>query len=141
MTFVQRGEQVPIGEVQCYNCQEMGHYAQRCRNAYVPRDRSQITPANSVQLLQESEIEQMNEYTGDAASDEDMNFSFAQTTPDGPAQVVTSTSHKVNQNWVLLDSESTVNIFSNRKFLKNIPTAETNTVFAFTQTAAHKTRT
>ena len=42
MTFVQRGEQVPIEEVQCYNCQEMGHYASRCRNAHVPRDRSQV---------------------------------------------------------------------------------------------------
>ena len=26
----------------------------------------------------------------------------------------------INQNWVLLNSESTVNIFSNKKFLKNI---------------------
>jgi hypothetical protein len=31
----------------------------------------------------------------------------------------------INQNWVLLDSESTVNIFSNKKFLKNIRRCDT----------------
>jgi hypothetical protein len=31
----------------------------------------------------------------------------------------------INQNWVLLDRESTVNIFSNKKFLKNICRCDT----------------
>ena len=114
MTFVQRAAEPPIEEVQCYNCQQLGHYAGRCTNPYVPRARPEPEPVTGVQFLQET-ITPMEESTedGDENSDTDLDFTFAQT-------METDRKLKVDQNWVLLDSESTVNIFSNPKFLKNI---------------------
>jgi len=39
--------------------------------------------------------------------------------------VTVAPKHMINQNWVLLDSKSTMNIFSNKKFLKNIYRCDT----------------
>jgi hypothetical protein len=39
--------------------------------------------------------------------------------------VTIALKHMINQNWVLLDSESTVNIFSNKKSLKGIRRCDT----------------
>jgi hypothetical protein len=57
----------------------------------------------------------LNEDDGTEDEDENFDFSFHQT------DVITLTqAHMIDPNWILLDSESTVSIFSNKKFLKNI---------------------
>jgi hypothetical protein len=80
MTFVQRAAEPPIEEVQCYNCQQLGHYAGRCTNPYVPRVRPEPEPVTGVQFLQET-ITPMEESTedDDENSDTELDFTFAQT--------------------------------------------------------------
>ena len=58
--------------------------------------------------MEQSDNEEDNDGDG-------VNFSFIQDT-----NVNMTNTHMINQNWVLLDSESTVNIFSNARFLTNI---------------------
>ena len=49
LAFAQTGVAPPIDTIQCYNCQDMGHYASSCTAA--PRSRSG-GPASGVQMLQ-----------------------------------------------------------------------------------------
>ncbi len=52
----------------------------------------------------------------DEESDDDLNFSFHQADD----QITLTKSHMINQNCILLDSESTVSVFSNKRFPQNI---------------------
>jgi hypothetical protein len=103
MSFLQNGTPTPgtngdIHErVKCYNCNTYGHYASVC-----PTDVQE-----GHQMLQ-------------MAADESVyqsEFSFAQA----------GTGHNIIPNtWILLDSQSTVSVFKNRKLLWNIrPSPET----------------
>jgi hypothetical protein len=114
LAFVQRAtETPPIDEVQCYNCQQMGHYASSCRLARVARQQ------DGVQLLQcendELDEDDEDDESSDDDDDEEINFSFHQQ-----STINITPAHMIDKNWILIDSESTVNIFSNGKFLRNI---------------------
>lgn len=111
----------PIATIQCYNCQEMGHYAGSCPNDAAPRQ---------YQLLQTAIIEE-TDGDDDTDDDEDIHFSFTQAPTHGT----------INPNWILLDSESTVSIFCNKKFLKTSDIAEHNKDYASTPTVDTKTLT
>ena len=94
----------------------MGHYA----NSYMaPR----VYRTHLVQLLQctveESEDDEENDDNDD--NDDDINFTFHLN--DDAITIIQK--HMINQNLVLLDNESTVNIFSNKKFLQYIRHCET----------------
>ena len=100
----------------CYNCQELGHYASDCTN-----DRVTGQPAG-VQLLRCSVIGAENETDEEESEEESssddrstVNFSFNLTDAITLTQV-----HMINQDWILLDSKLSVSIFSNKKFLENI---------------------
>jgi Zinc knuckle len=89
----------PLEEVKCYNCNTMGHYASSCP---APARKGGETTTTSVQLLQNTENDK---------SDEDSR-QFCFHLDDG--------SPEISRSWILLDSESTVSIFNNRKLIKNI---------------------
>ena len=102
---------VPLEDVQCYNCQQMGHYATTCTSARVTRHQA------AIQLLQHCTIEEatFEDEESDFDDDEDIHFSFNLTDA-----ITLTQAHMIDPNWILLDSESTVSIFSNGKYLKNI---------------------
>jgi len=86
--------------ITCYTCQSRGHYSDACPDAVIEPDPAPVVPA--VQLLQ-VEIE-------DAIEVDDVSaFTFAQQ--DDKYSIIPS-------SWVLLDSQSTVSVFRNAKYLK-----------------------
>jgi hypothetical protein len=110
MTFTNLGQNNSPTEhpgIQCYHCQRMGHYASSCTNERVeraPRARSENdTTGSDVQLLMSGVVE----------DDNGSEFSFH---TDG------HTRGKLPDSWILLDNQSTVHIFSNKKLLSDIKT-------------------
>ena len=97
--------------ITCFNCNEKGHYSNECDK---PDQRDNKTKQTGTQLLMEG-----------LEAFEESNFQFCQkeinTTDTG---VETAYLHhqggEISQDWVLLDNQSTVNVFSNQKLLKNI---------------------
>eukprot|EP00980_Cylindrotheca_fusiformis_P012179 scaffold2954_cov85-Cylindrotheca_fusiformis.AAC.1 len=81
-------------------CQQWGHYADGCTNESVPRGG---TPAT------EPTQETMNALVSDDDSD-----------PTICCAVTDTRDCLIDPNWILLDSASTVNMFSNPNFLSNI---------------------
>jgi len=88
--------------ITCYTCQSRGHYSDACPDAVIEPDPAPVVPA--VQLLQ-VEIEEAIEV------DDVSEFTFAQQ--DDKYSIIPS-------SWVLLDSQSTVSVFRNAKYLKDI---------------------
>jgi hypothetical protein len=112
MTFanVARGTTVDQSLIQCYHCQQLGHYANDCTNPRVERagrsaGNGGSAPRSDVQLLMDAVIE-----------DDHGDFSFHTT---GHARA------KLPESWILLDNQSTVNIFYNGKLLQNIRPMDT----------------
>ena len=107
--------------IKCFNCQEMGHYANQCTKT---RETNQ---ESATQLLMDAlESDELDD-------DDDIGFAFQQdgteihktykhTLVDGPTINVTLNQPrgKVNPMWILLDSQSTCDVFSNKKLLKDI---------------------
>ena len=73
VVFVQAGQPL-IAKITCFNCQQMGHYAVDCTNAYkyVQRARAPVVPA--VNLLMNAT--ETNDYDKDDKDDEENGFSF-----------------------------------------------------------------
>jgi hypothetical protein len=68
---MQNGVAVPLASIQCYNCQEFGHYASSCTSAHVPRN------AGGVHMLLCGEVAATNLDEDDGTEDEDENFDFS----------------------------------------------------------------
>jgi hypothetical protein len=81
------------------------------RGALSSNDAGRNDPAIQLLQLERDDIE--DGYDGT----EDNDFSFKLTTEN---VTLTKKHSMIDQDWILLDSESTVNMFSNRKFLRNI---------------------
>ena len=80
------------------------------RGALSSNDAGRNDPAIQLLQLERDDIE--DGYDGT----EDNDFSFNLTTEN---VTLTKKHSMIDQDWILLDSESTVNMFSNRKFLRN----------------------
>ena len=90
----------------------MGHCAGDCTNATVQRGRPPKTAVTLLMTAKESE-----EYEDNDDDVEESGFSFNMV---GGKRVNIEKRHLLNPMWILLDSVSTVNIFSNKSLLKNI---------------------
>lgn len=83
-------------DIICFKCNKPGHFANQC-----PLNETQ--QESSTALLLDGQEEDISEH---------MAFQFWQTTGNG--------GDHVPKSWILLDSQSTVNVFSNRELLTNV---------------------
>jgi hypothetical protein len=93
----QRGRR-PVSEITCFKCGQKGHYSNNCPDE--DDDGSQQNESTGTQLLLQG-IEEL--------ATENL-FQFAQVNGQLP------------RTWILLDNQSTVNIFHNKDLLKDVHT-------------------
>ena len=120
--------------IQCFQCGAMGHYASQCPETL--EDAQRMLAENNEagpNLLQhattdEPKTETTNEMTFpslgiyDAAEDNDTSLVFAQDV----RLVETQHRGRLPPEWILLDIQSTVDVFTNRGLLKNIRRSNKN---------------
>ena len=95
-------------DVQCYRCQQRGHYASQC-----PTQTEQETSGNgrNVQLVQIAESN--NTEVEDPVSYELSFTQIAKPVPD-------ETSNFINNYWLLLDSQSSISVYNNPDYMTNV---------------------
>jgi len=97
--------------IQCFKCGDYGHYSDKC-----PKSTSlfQCAPA---------EAESIENDTNEPAQDAHLNFGFFQVSYS-LLQNRENEHQELNENWVLLDTQSNCDIFRNKKLLSNVRKAD-----------------
>ena len=121
--------------IQCFRCGAMGHYASECpetlEDAQCMLVETTKTGTNMLHhaTLNDPTTEQMNEMNFASLNldemdkeDNDTSFVFTQDMRNVEAQH----GGHLPPEWILLDNQSTVDVFTNRRLLKNIRRAKTN---------------
>ena len=121
--------------IQCFRRGAMGHYASECPETLKDAQRmlAETTKTGTNMLhhatLNDPTTEQMNEMNFASLNldemdkeDNDTSFVFTQDMRNVEAQH----GGHLPPEWILLDNQSTVDVFTNRQLLKNIRQAKTN---------------
>jgi hypothetical protein len=100
-------------QVTCYRCRKKGHFANECNGE---RAEGQPNERQTGEQMLMAGIE-----TGEFDNDPGVGFTFHQEESDVPLKVKEG---QVPSSWILLDNQSTVDIFHNADLLKNIHTGD-----------------
>jgi hypothetical protein len=119
MTFVQNTPPVPGTDgathdrIKCYNCNTLGHYASVC-----PKDNNEQGGVQMLQVAPEVPTE-----TNEETYESEFTFLNLQEQTDKDNFLFHQRKERysiIHDTWILLDSQSTVSVFKNSKFLSNI---------------------
>ena len=119
-------------DIKCFNCNEIGHISRNCpKPQRRKKNESTSSPGQSAvqMLINAANVESDNDTDDDAGSDFDFSFHITSDSPKihemtNDQHVILTQHGKLNKDWILLDSQSTVSIFSSKHLVKNIRPCE-----------------
>jgi hypothetical protein len=103
-----------ISHITCHKCGIRGHYTSNC-----PELEQKLE-----QNKQESGVQMLMAGVEDGAFNEATSFQFLLTDEDQGISLHQQRNGRVPTSWILLDNQSTVNVFSNKELLTNIRTTD-----------------
>lgn len=124
VTFGQQGnaedkgkKEKDLSKITCFNCQEKGHYANKCTNK--PKDlEGEVHAQKDIDTSEQNEDDYEMEDTV-------TSFTFCNTDNAEPSiGTCQLQGNKIPRTWILLDNGSTVDVFVNPNLLQNIHTTD-----------------
>ena len=102
----------------CHRCQKKGHYATECEEpAPVPRNLTTSTPPTTETTSTQSATTLLMDGVHEGEFEENVHFQFLN---QGGVSLKIGPDGRLPHTWILLDNQSTVDVFQNAELLRNI---------------------
>jgi hypothetical protein len=104
--------------ITCHKCQEKGHYANECNNVRVEKEAEATLVTAGASTVKVDDFDDADH----------VHFQFLMTGKhsDHRSVVLNQPAGAVPKLWILLDNQSTVDVFYNKELLQNIRKSETH---------------